>query len=679
MTTAKKIATAALVVLIAGCGGGGSSAPGIETSSLKIDGDVFKGAMANAKVSLYKPTTEGQQGELLGDTKTNSNGSYSATVKGYSGVVIMEASVVPGTTMYDEATGETIVPATDFVMRASFSAEAGKPNMAQINPFTDLATSGALTKPGGLNAVNVAQANKDLAESLAFDPLTAKPEFDAITKAPKNPAASYMAAVSLMASLGELGCTTAGDQAAKVSCVVKALSKKGLANDVKTVLGKSVKDVSGNAGVPVVTIDKPSGTAPSTASPIEQAKAFIATLRGAAKALSELTLQADLQAVAKDITGGTVRVAKESIDALNVARLGIQFRNDFIENPSSYSSATRGSCTLYTSAEYTTKSTSATGANYVGCLTSSSTLVRLQATAGNPNEFTMSTGSGLPVVARLTTTRAGVTVGPVTAATLVGELSSTDVNSKYKVNLSAALSKVDDLDKLAVSGSIDLIKSDSLASIERIELAAGSYLQAKLVDNSAQDESEEMLLKLKASTADIAVSGDVTLSAFKRDASGTSYIPTMVSFAGSVQRKGISFFEGVLTGEALNYAKFNSNMPISTVNSQQMSVGFAGKVVIPGQPDLNVKLSMVNKDTGSRVTDTASLVGQYRQGATVINLLGKTSITHNILVLSNSEGVALVIDKLMATYPLTKSGVLVGNYLASTSRIEYTDSSYEQY
>ena len=678
MTKAKKIATAALVVLIAGCGGGGSSAPGIDTSSLKIDGDVFKGAMANAKVSLYKPTAEGKQGDLLGNTTTNGNGNYSVAVNGYNGVMIMEASVVPGTTMYDEATQQAIVPAADFVMRASFLAEAGKTYTAQINPFTDLSTSMALAKAGGLNATNVAQANKDLAESLPFNPLTFKPEFDAITKAPKNAAAAIVAAVSFMANSGELGCTTAGDQAAKVSCVVKALSKSGLADaGVKASLQKFTKKVAADAGLPEIIIGSPSGTAPSAASPVEQAKAFIATLRGTAKALSELTLQADLQAVAKDITGGTVRVAKESIDALNVARLGIQFRNDFIENPSSYSSATRGSCTLYTSAEYTTEATSATGANYVECFAPLNAKVRLQATAGNSNEFTMSTGSILPAVATLTTTRNGT--GPVTAATLVGELSSTAVNSKYNVNLSAALSKVDDLDKLAVSGSIDLVNSATKVSIERIELAAGSYLQAKLVDNSAQDESEEMLLKLKASTADSAVSGDVKLSAFKRDASGTSYIPTMVSFAGSVQRKGVSFFEGMLTGEALNHAIFKSNMPINTGNAQQMRVGFAGKVVIPGQPDLNVKLSMVNNDTGSRATDTASLGGQYRQGATVINLIGNTSMTNNILVLSNSEGVALVIDKSKATYPLTKNGELLGNYSASTSRIDYTDSSYEQY
>ena len=52
--------------------------------------------------------------------------------------------------MYDEATGKTISPAADFVLRASFPAESGKTYSAQINPFTDLATAAAMAKSGGL-------------------------------------------------------------------------------------------------------------------------------------------------------------------------------------------------------------------------------------------------------------------------------------------------------------------------------------------------------------------------------------------------------------------------------------------------------------------------------------------------------------------------------------------------
>ena len=119
MSSIKKIATLAAVALIAGCGGGsGGNTNSADTASLGIQGDAVKGPMAKAKISLYKTTAEGKQGDLLQETTSDDKGHYSATVKGHSGIVIAVASVMVGTTMYDEATGQTITPASAFTMRA---------------------------------------------------------------------------------------------------------------------------------------------------------------------------------------------------------------------------------------------------------------------------------------------------------------------------------------------------------------------------------------------------------------------------------------------------------------------------------------------------------------------------------------------------------------------------------
>ncbi len=774
MAPIKHVASLAMVALIAGCGGGGSS-PAVDTSSLSIQGGAIKGPMSQAKISLYKVSADGMQGDLLQETTSDQNGQYSVTVNGYSGVVIMVASVVSGTTMYDEATGKTIVPAANFRMRASFAAEAGKTYSAQITPLTDLATATALSKTGGLTSTNVAQANKDLAESLTFDPLTSKPEFDATTKAPKNAAAAMLAAVSRMAESGALGCS-AGEQAAKVACVTQALSEKGLTDaGVKASLQTYANAMAFEAGLPAVTITDPSGTAPSTTSPVEQTKAFFGTLRSNAKALdaTDLSLQTELQAVSDDMTGRTIPLASTSLDALNLARLGVQFWNDVIKNDSAAFVKTKtlyskpsggnlfsypiGSCGFYSDTEYKILATSKTDANYVACGTAAqyvpasnstngqyqscssigewcytywSTRVRLHPDATDAAKFTVYTqtreakytaktiaagsasaftetrihhGADFPGNAASLMTQRDSN-GNITALNLTGELSpgyeisnrgyyydsnrqivvvippaATVLGDKHNIALSAALSKVGDLDKLAVSGSIDLFKNGVLET--RMELIDGSYLQAKLDQGSysAQNGSQEMLLKLKASTAGSAVSGDVKLSAFKLDASSTSYIPTLVSFAGSVERKGVSFFEGTLTGEALNHASFKSNEPRSAANVQKVRIGFTGKVAIPTRPVLNVRLSVVNNNTGSSATSTATLGGQYSQGVIVINLAGQTSAASNVLTLTSSEGIQLVIDKSKTSYPLTKNGELVGQYATSSNRINYTDNSYEQY
>ncbi len=280
--------------------------------------------------------------------------------------------------------------------------------------------------------------------------------------------------------------------------------------------------------------------------------------------------------------------------------------------------------------------------------------------------------------------------GQITALSLAGELSpafsieggsfnmppvATVLGDKHNVALSAALSKVGTLDKLALSGSIALIKADALET--RIELAVGSYLHATTGNASAEDGSQEMLLKLKANTAGSAVTGDIKLSAFKLDVSHTSYIPTLVSFIGSVQRNGVSFFDGSVTVEALNHASFNVNLPRSSTNVHTLRVGFVGKVTIPARPILDVNLSVTHNDAGA--SSTAALSGQYRQGLITINLTGISSPTTHILTLESTEGVKLVIDESKTSHPLTVNGEEVGTFTPSNSRITYIDGIWEQF
>ena len=773
MAPIRNMATLALVALVAGCGGGGGGGNDAPASSadLTIQGDAIKGPMAKAKISLYKTTAEGQQGDLLLDTTSDDKGHFSATAKDYSGVVVLVASVVAGqTTMYDEATGLTISPADTFSMRASFPAEAGKAYSAQINPFTDSATAAALAKTGGLSALNVAQANKDVTEALSFDPLTTAPDFDTTSKAPKNAAAAALTALSKMAESGELGCV--GEQAAKVACVIKALSGKGLSDKgVKDALQKHSNAVTFAAGLPALSIKDPSGTPVSSASALEQAKDFMGTLRSNAKALnaSDLSLQTELQKVGDDIRGKTAPLASANIDALNVARLGAEFWNDVVKGDAPFVLTQRvfngyeypATCSLYKDANYAVPATSKADANYVACHTAFQPILATDANGEykrcvvvgewcdtawtyrvslhpdpvDANKFTVYTqtretkytaktfspsgyvntwvqseikhyGAAFPGhAATLASQRDGN--GKITALNLAGELSpafsitghwtysfdsilnrwvskpnivATVLGDKHNVTLSAVLSKVGELDKLALSGSIDLIKAGALES--RIELADGSYLQAKpdaTGGYSAQDGSQEMLLKLKGGTTGSTLAGDLKISAFKLDASATSYIPTLVSFAGSVQRNGVSFFEGTLTGEALNHASFKSNEPRSPSNEETARLSFTGKVIIPSRPLLKVSLSVVNHARGSNANDTAELAGQYSQGSITINLAGNTSAASDILTLTSSEGISLVIDKSKSSHPLTKGSEKVGEFSTANSRVSYSDSSYEQF
>lgn len=770
MASIKNMTALAVAALIAGCGGGGGSA--VDTSSsTTVQGDAIKGPMAKAKISLYKTTADGKQGDLLQETTSDDKGHYSVTVNGYSGVVMAIASVVPGlTTMYDEATGLVIIPTASFKLRASFPVESGKTHSAQINPFTDLATATALLKIGGLSATNVEHANAGLAAALTFNPLTDAPAFDA-DKKPTNSAAAALVALSQMALSGELGCAT-GDQAAKVACVTNTLSTKGLTDaGVKSSLQTKITLVVDAAGLPALPITDASGTPAPTATPLEQTKAFMGALRSNAKALdaADLSLQTELQKVADDMQGRTAPLVNGNITALNVARLGAQLWNDVIKGDAPFVAGqnfykgyeTLGACSFYSDANYKILATSKTDAKYVACVAAAEYIsatdangeykwcsavgewcdtqwsyrVRLHPDATDPNKFTIYTqtrenkrtvatvasamqpptyaenrthyGAAFPGnAATLVTQKDGN--GRITALNLAGELSPafsitgpsypsmmigvtnypayylpgavvTVLGDKHNVALSAALTKVGDMNKLALSGSAELIKAGALES--RIELAAGSYLQSRLdaAGQAAQDGSQEMLIKLKGGTVGSTVTGDLKISAFKADISGTRYIPTLVAFNGSVQRNGVAFFEGSLTGEALNHAAFNNQLPRSTTNVQTLRAGFVGKVSIPNRPVLNVNLSVTNNDKGSSASSTSTLSGQYVQGLLTINISGASSAGTNVLTLESTNGIKLVIDKSQTAYPLTKGGDTMGEYSTLNHRITYADSSYEQF
>lgn len=764
--------------------------------------------MAKAKIGLYKTNTDGTKGALLTEVTSDDNGLYSATVTGYSGVILVEASVVSGqTTMYDEATGQTITPDPTFKLRASFPAKSGITYSAQVNPYTETATVAAMAKSGGLSSTNVEQSNSDMASSLSFNPLTVKAEFDATTKKPTNAAAVAVAAISEMALSGEQGCT--GTQAEKVTCITTALSTKGIQDPIfKPALQAQMDVIATATSVSTQPISSAAGTPVPAATALEQAKAFITALRSNAKALdaSDLSMQTELKQVADDLKNRTEPMARSSIDALNMARLGAQFWNDVIKNPSAsfvahktfykninpYYSESLGGCSFYRDINYDSLATNKAEAKYVACGTSTassvgywhdsyvsatdangefkpctaigdwcgtqwSTRVRLHPDATDSNKFTVYTqtreskqtaktfaysywdagtnqyinnAASCPTGANCSSyantfdevrTQYGVAFpgnaatlvtqqdgnGRVTAVNLTGELSPafkvtqhfnsyfnvnlarwvyqrnhvvTVLGDKHNVALSGALTQVNGLDKLALSGSMELIKAGSMES--RFELASGSYLQAKPDGSggySVQDGSHEMLLKLKGGSSASSFTGDLKISAFKLDASSTSYIPTLLTFNGSVQRNGVSFFDGAITAEALNHASFNSSQPLSVSNAQTLRSGFVGNVSIPNRPVLKVSLSATQKNTGSGATTTSDLSGQYVQGYATINVSGNAD--SSIVTLESTNGVKLVIDKSKTLYPLTKSGSseVLGEFSTSNHRLTYSDSSYEQF
>ncbi|MEY4978034.1 MAG: hypothetical protein RLZZ352_304 [Pseudomonadota bacterium] len=382
MRTRQVLAVATLAVLLSACGGGGDS--GSQSVSQTVSGTVVKGPMDKAKVVAYKVKADGSLGDKLAETVSAADGSYTLNFKDYTGPVVVEATVTDDTRMQDEATGENIKPAPGFKLRAALNSTGGTVT-TQINPLSEVAVVAAGNKAGGFNATNIEQANKDLRESVGFDPMADKPEFDSQGK-PKNKPAVAMAAVSSMAASDDMAtCAIQTTQATKVKCVVEEVAKKGLNDDtVKAPFVNHAAGVADQAGLPDTAkpvIKQPDGGTPA-ATPLAQTKGFMGTLRSNAKALegADLSLQTELQAVASDMQNRLAPFTSSTLDALELATKGAQFWANFQANPSpsfpvvaNFSRSNGmglGGCRLYSDDQYLIEATNKVNALYVACGTS---------------------------------------------------------------------------------------------------------------------------------------------------------------------------------------------------------------------------------------------------------------------------------------------------------------------
>ncbi|MEI8326086.1 MAG: hypothetical protein WCH44_12120 [Betaproteobacteria bacterium] len=255
----------------------------------------------------------------------------------------------------------------------------------------------------------------------------------------------------------------------------------------------------------------------------------------------------------------------------------------------------------------------------------------------------------------------------------------TVLGDKNDVAMSLALSHLAGVDKLALSGSVDLIKGGAMES--RMAIADGSYLMAKPDGSggySAQDRDQELLLKLSAGTPASSFTGDIKISAFQPDASATTYTPTQVAFSGILQRNGVTVVDGSFTAALLNYTSYDASRPASASNVLTGRTGFSGHIIVPTRPTLQLDLSATAQDSGAG-SSTVTSSGQYVQGLLTINLSGTATAASKVMTIESTDGVLFVIDKSQSTYPLTVRGSLVGVYSPSSKMLTYSDNSYEQF
>ena len=532
-----------------------------------------------------------------------------------------------------------------------------------------------------------------------------------------------MAAVSDMAQSGAQGCT--GDQAKKVACVVAAMGKKGLANqELKAELSEKIRVIASSAKLPSQGISDAAGTPVTAATPVAQAKAFIGALRSNAKALdaADLSLQTELEKVAKDFEGRASPTAQSNLDVINLALQAVRYWNAMVVTKTgiftnfSQDIYQVGTCELY-KVDRTTRATSASDAKWVACETYRSGIdsqnngavqwvvrVRLAPDAADVDKFVMYTqtrrmeggssvnyGKAFPGnEATLLTVRNSANV--IVGVNLSGEIApaisvvrnaaaavpvAPDTPYKHNVALSALATESGGVATLALNGSIDLRNNDLLDT--QLSLGEGSYLKLARVNGVVPEKAaKEILLKLKGNTSANGFTGEFKIGDFKSDKTGSvdSYVPTLVSLNGSVQRNGVNFLTGMLKMEMLDYEKSNSSLPASGSNLKKSKMSVEGNVFITDRPALRLTLSSTESNSGY-LGVTAESSGQYVQGSQTVNITGTRTPAKTVTTMESTTGVKVVLDSSVSTIPLTVGSEKVGQI--SGKRIDYTDNSYETF
>ncbi len=154
--------TAVAALLLAGCGGGGSSIDGTgaattPTAQGTMSGNVVKGPVSGAAIKAFA-VSGGVMGTQLSSAVTDANGAFTMPMGGYAGPVMLQMS---GGTYTDEASGIPMTMGAGDVMTAVLPTVAAGASVSgvAVTPLTAMAQAMAQHMSGGLTDANIAAAN----------------------------------------------------------------------------------------------------------------------------------------------------------------------------------------------------------------------------------------------------------------------------------------------------------------------------------------------------------------------------------------------------------------------------------------------------------------------------------------------------------------------------------------
>jgi hypothetical protein len=211
----------------------------------------------------------------------------------------------------------------------------------------------------------------------------------------------------------------------------------------------------------------------------------------------------------------------------------------------------------------------------------------------------------------------------------------------------------------------------------KVEIDSTSFLRVALPASTgkvAVNAANELQVTLRGIMGNTTVSGTLRASEGKQDKSKTTYVPTKLSFAGSLKHLDATVFSGKVALTRNGYENYDASAAESATNFVADTVELSGALAVPNRPNLSLTVGATR--TGPTTTDISA---QYRDGTSVINASVTTRAGERqpLVKVSSAEGVAFSFTNTVVPVKVTKDGAVAAELDLGKGIITYIDGSTE--
>ena len=211
----------------------------------------------------------------------------------------------------------------------------------------------------------------------------------------------------------------------------------------------------------------------------------------------------------------------------------------------------------------------------------------------------------------------------------------------------------------------------------KVNIETTSFLRVVLPASTGKvgvNAANELQVTLRGSMGNTTVSGTLRAWEGKQDKSKTTYVPTRLSFAGSLKHLDATVFSGNVALSRNGYTNYDASAAESATNFVADTLEIGGSLAVPNRPALSLTVGATR--TGP---DTTDISAQYRDGTSVINasVTTKAGERHPLVTVSSAEGVAFSFTSTSVPVKVTKDGAVAAELDLAKGIITYVDGSTE--